>query len=146
MQVTSPDALVLMNMTEHERESAQAYSDIGINLLRSFDMQRFTLGAVQAYLLRSSWLKNLGRGVESWHCLGVAIRSVRMVTPLLADLTVYIDMHRSLGCTREEKFINILQTGQAKHSVYSGMRNTKDVFGRPSLSLMGKTSLSDFIC
>ncbi|KAH6715859.1 fungal-specific transcription factor domain-containing protein [Leptodontidium sp. MPI-SDFR-AT-0119] len=74
VQVTSPDALVLMDMTKHELESAQAYSDIGIHLLRSFDMQRFTLVAVQAYLLRSSWLKNLGRGVESWHCLGVAIR------------------------------------------------------------------------
>ena len=74
--VIPPDTSELASLSRNQFRSAQRYSDIGIELMERLGKQGFTLTAVQANILRSSLLKSLGRGIDSWHCLGTAIRSV----------------------------------------------------------------------
>ncbi|KAH6652442.1 fungal-specific transcription factor domain-containing protein [Truncatella angustata] len=74
IQFSPPDTPTLKAMTREQFASSQRYSDYGMRMLERAQMQSFSLTTVQAYLLRTSWLKNAGRGVESWHCLGIAIR------------------------------------------------------------------------
>lgn len=74
MQFISSEEPVLQGMNKHQKDSSQEYSEIGADLLRLFETRVFSVVAVQAYLLRSSWLKNIGRGVEAWHCLGTCLR------------------------------------------------------------------------
>lgn len=56
--------------------TSQTYSDLGDELLSRLGRPGFALAAVQADFLRSSWLKNCGRGIEAWHAVGHAIRYV----------------------------------------------------------------------
>jgi hypothetical protein len=74
MQVIPPDSPVLDRMTKRQLESARHWSDIGVELLGSHGDRCCAITAVQAGLLRVMWLKNVGRGVDSWHHLGAAIR------------------------------------------------------------------------
>jgi hypothetical protein len=76
LQFLSPDEPVLSKLSTNELSSPQEYSDMGEELLSLLGRQAATVAAVQADFLRSSWLKNCGRGVESWHTLGRAIRLV----------------------------------------------------------------------
>lgn len=55
----------------------KTYSDLGDELLSQLGRPGLALTAIQADFLRSSWLKNCGRGIESWHAVGSAIRFVR---------------------------------------------------------------------
>ncbi|EHK20805.1 uncharacterized protein TRIVIDRAFT_153605 [Trichoderma virens Gv29-8] len=57
--------------------TSRTYSDLGDELLYFLGRPGFALAAVQADFLRSSWLKNCGRGVESWHTIGNAIRQAQ---------------------------------------------------------------------
>ncbi|KAJ5648813.1 uncharacterized protein N7484_002536 [Penicillium longicatenatum] len=57
--------------------TSQTYSDFGDELLFLLGRPGFTLAAVQADFLRSSWLKNCGRGIEAWHAVGYAIRQAQ---------------------------------------------------------------------
>ncbi|KAJ5535578.1 fungal specific transcription factor domain-containing protein [Penicillium frequentans] len=57
--------------------SSQTYSDLGDELLSRLGRPGFALAAVQADFLRSSWLKNFGRGIEAWHAVGCAIRQAQ---------------------------------------------------------------------
>ncbi|KAE8372615.1 fungal-specific transcription factor domain-containing protein [Aspergillus bertholletiae] len=57
-----------------EANLSQKYSDTGVELLELLEGQDTALTAVQASLLRASWLKNLGRGIDVWRSLGEAIR------------------------------------------------------------------------
>lgn len=74
IQFLPPDTPILKTMTTEQLASSQRYSDYGVRMLEIVQMQSFSLTAVQTYQLRASWLKNTGRGVESWHSLSIAIR------------------------------------------------------------------------
>ena len=74
IQVMPQDASVLSRMTEDQLRSAQRYSDIGMEFMEVSRRHGFALTAVQATILRCSWLKNIGRSVNSWHELSAAIR------------------------------------------------------------------------
>jgi hypothetical protein len=76
IQFLPSDTEVLSKMTGSERDSAQHYSDISSDLLKTYEARKFSLTGVQAYQLRAVWLKNVGRAVEAWHCLGTAVRLV----------------------------------------------------------------------
>src|SRR3979411_178991 len=79
LQFLSPEAALLREMSESELISSQRYSDIGNEIMGLLGRQGLALTAVQADLLRSSLLKNVGRGTEAWFSLGNAIRSVLSV-------------------------------------------------------------------
>ncbi|EPE27490.1 Zn2/Cys6 DNA-binding protein [Glarea lozoyensis ATCC 20868] len=74
IQFLPPDTELLSRMTRSERDSAQRYSDISSDLMKIYEARKFSITAVQAYLLRAVWLKNVGRAVEAWHSLGTAVR------------------------------------------------------------------------
>jgi hypothetical protein len=80
LQFLPPDAETLRLL--HVRDMAacdrlaQKYSDIGMELMALLGRHGSPLTAVQQDLMRALWLKNCGRGSESWHALGNAIRSV----------------------------------------------------------------------
>jgi hypothetical protein len=57
-----------------ETSLSQKYSDMGVELLELLGGEGTALTAIQASLLRASWLKNLGRGIDAWRSLGNAIR------------------------------------------------------------------------
>ncbi|PLB53289.1 hypothetical protein P170DRAFT_404297 [Aspergillus steynii IBT 23096] len=57
--------------------ASEQYSDLGDELLSLLGRPGLALVAVQADFLRSSWLKNCGRGIESWHTVGSAIRQAQ---------------------------------------------------------------------
>ncbi|KAL3428107.1 fungal specific transcription factor domain-containing protein [Phlyctema vagabunda] len=69
-------ALHLDGLDMRERLSAQ-YSGKGMELMTVLGRHNPTLTAVQQDLLRASWLKNCGRGNESWQALGNAIRQAQ---------------------------------------------------------------------
>jgi len=64
------------------------YSDTGIELLNSLESQGSTVTVVQTHLLRSAWLKNMGRGVDAWHSIGNAIRYMFSLLCQPDDLTI----------------------------------------------------------
>lgn len=65
-----------------EASLSQKYSDMGVKLLELLGGQSTALTAAQANLLRASWLKNLGRGIDAWRSLGIAIRHAFLTSPL----------------------------------------------------------------
>jgi hypothetical protein len=76
LQFLPPDAPILSQLSPNELAPSQGYSDMGEELLLLLGRQGVALTGVQADFLRSAWLKNCGRGIESWHTLGNAIRYV----------------------------------------------------------------------
>jgi hypothetical protein len=76
LQFLPPDALDLAQLSANELATPQTYSDLGDELLSVLGRPGVALAAIQANFLRSSWLKNYGRGTEAWHALGHAIRFV----------------------------------------------------------------------
>lgn len=76
LQFLPPDHDMFVELSQAEINSSQTYSDLGHEILSLLGRPGFTLTAVQADFLRSSWLKNYGKGVEAWHVIGYAIRSV----------------------------------------------------------------------
>ncbi|KAE8362189.1 fungal-specific transcription factor domain-containing protein [Aspergillus caelatus] len=73
LQFLRPDAAA-WRFFGGEANLSQKYSDMGVELLDLLGRQDTALTAVQANLLRASWLKNLGRGIDAWRSLGEAIR------------------------------------------------------------------------
>jgi hypothetical protein len=69
-----PDTVVLKDLSESGSCSSQKYSDMGAEIVGLLGRQGLALTAVQADLLRASFLKNVGRGTEAWFGLGNAIR------------------------------------------------------------------------
>lgn len=65
----------------------RTYSDLGDELLLLLGRPGLALTAVQANFLRSSWLKNCGQGIESWHTVGAAIRFVRSLGRWITNLS-----------------------------------------------------------
>lgn len=58
---------------------SQRYLDIGEKIIRLFERQKPTTTSIEFYLVRMAWLKNAGRGSESWQCLGVALRQAQEI-------------------------------------------------------------------
>ena len=77
LQFLPPGTPSLSRLPMNELASSQKYSDIGDELVTLLGRQHGVFTALQADFLRSSWLKNFGRGIESWHNLASAVRSVR---------------------------------------------------------------------
>lgn len=76
LQFLPPGWDALPRSSMGELATSQTYSDLGDKLLYLLGRPGFALTAIQADFLRASWLKNCGRGVESWHTVGNAIRFV----------------------------------------------------------------------
>lgn len=74
VQFLPPDAPVLGRLFHNEPVFSQKFSDIGEHLMTLLGREGVTITAVEADFLRSSWLKNFGRGIAAWHSLGNAIR------------------------------------------------------------------------
>ncbi|KAL4810659.1 fungal-specific transcription factor domain-containing protein [Aspergillus unguis] len=72
------------------RGSTLQYSDLGYELLSLLGRPALAITGVQAEFLRSTWLKNCGRGTESWHTLGSAIRQAQEL-----GLHQHRDIHQS---------------------------------------------------
>lgn len=77
LQFLPTDCDILVKLRETIDFAPETYSDIGDELLSQLGRPGLALTAIQADFLRSSWLKNCGRGIESWHTVGSAIRFVR---------------------------------------------------------------------
>ncbi|OQE19204.1 hypothetical protein PENFLA_c019G07943 [Penicillium flavigenum] len=77
LQSLPPDALDLAQLSANDLAAPQTYSDLGDELLSVLGRPGVALAAVQADFVRSSCLKNYGRGTESWHALGHAIRQAQ---------------------------------------------------------------------
>ena len=80
----------LAGLPASQVSSPQMYSDLGDELLSLLGRPGLAITGVQAEFLRSSWLKNCGRGIESWHTLGSAIRFVRFRSLYHKSLLVVI--------------------------------------------------------
>lgn len=65
--------LSIRNDTARHRLSGH-YSGKGMDIMDILGRFHATLTSVQQDLLRSVWLKVFGRGSESWHALGNAVR------------------------------------------------------------------------
>ncbi|KAJ6113512.1 hypothetical protein N7523_006829 [Penicillium sp. IBT 18751x] len=68
---------VVANLPVGGVTASHMYSDLGDELLSQLGRPGLALTAVQADFLRSSWLKNCGRGIESWYTVGSAIRQAQ---------------------------------------------------------------------
>lgn len=53
---------------------SKKFSDAGEAVMDTLGRQHPTIEAVQADMLHCAWLKNCGRGTESWFCLSNAVR------------------------------------------------------------------------
>lgn len=73
LQFLPPGAEVMRESPVGQAILSERYSETGLKLMELLG-QGATLTAVQASLLRASWLKNLGRGIDAWKILGTAIR------------------------------------------------------------------------
>jgi hypothetical protein len=67
------------------------YSEIGVTLMSVLGPKNTTVTAIEHDLMRCSWLKNVGRGSESWYILGNAIRKAQ-------ELGLYLqsDLHHAI--------------------------------------------------
>jgi hypothetical protein len=72
---STPRLMPIHNDTSRHRLSGR-YSSKGMDLMDILGRYRVTLTSVQQDLLRAVWLKVFGRGSESWHALGNAVRFV----------------------------------------------------------------------
>ncbi|KAK9431766.1 hypothetical protein V1505DRAFT_354701 [Lipomyces doorenjongii] len=82
VQFLPPDSEIITNIAGGETNLSQRYSDMGLELIDLLGVQGVALTAVQASLLRASWLKNLGRAVDAWNSLGNATRCVTQAQEL----------------------------------------------------------------
>jgi hypothetical protein len=74
LQFLPPGADILKKISSNEANLSQRYSELGMSLMELLGRRGSALTAVQASLLRASFLKNLGRGIDAWMILGDAIR------------------------------------------------------------------------
>lgn len=69
---TAVASLGVVDLARRDKLS-KLFSDAGMMLLDSLGRHEPTMMSVQADFLRTSWLKNCGRGVDAWKSLGSAI-------------------------------------------------------------------------
>ncbi|KAI1629276.1 hypothetical protein EDD37DRAFT_645035 [Exophiala viscosa] len=79
IQFLTSEAPTLKGLSKNDLALCHNYSDTGIELLSSLGFQASAATVVQTHLLRSAWLKNMGRGVDAWHSTGNAIRSAQEI-------------------------------------------------------------------
>jgi len=110
LQFLPSAAAVWKRLPTNDIALCRRYSDIGVELMVILGRPGVALTAVQADFLRTSWLKNIGRGVEAWHSIGNAIRSVYLRNYPVQNLQSNIGRHKNSGCTGKKKFVNKAQT------------------------------------
>ena len=80
VQFTPPNSAVEQNTRRPNAPSldelSKHFSDTGERILSTLRRHVQALTAIQADLMRCAWLKNCGRGSESWYALGNAVRYV----------------------------------------------------------------------
>ncbi|KAI1617179.1 fungal-specific transcription factor domain-containing protein [Exophiala viscosa] len=79
IQFLTSEAPALRGLSKNDLALCHNYSDTGIELLSSLGFQASATTVVQIHLLRSAWLKNMGRGVDAWHSTGNVIRSAQEI-------------------------------------------------------------------
>ena len=62
---------------EKRDEMSERYSELGETLMNILGRLQPSITSVQADLMRCAWLKNDGRGTESWNSLGYAVRQAQ---------------------------------------------------------------------
>lgn len=67
--------ITMAGMTFHDLGSE--YSETGADLLARLEKKNITISAVQAGLLRASFLKSSGKVIEAWHTIGAVIRDAQ---------------------------------------------------------------------
>ncbi|KAJ5988173.1 transcriptional regulator family: Fungal Specific TF [Penicillium waksmanii] len=72
---TISSLITMAGMTFHDLGGE--YSDTGADLLARLEKKNITLSAVQAGLLRASFLKSSGKVIEAWHTIGAVIRDAQ---------------------------------------------------------------------
>ena len=83
LQFITPDsdaahALDITTISECDRAS-QWYIDTGQGIIEVLKQQKPTTTSVQYHLIKMAWLKNCGRGNESWQSLGIALRQAQEI-------------------------------------------------------------------
>jgi hypothetical protein len=96
LQFLPPGAAAWKHLSTSDMALCGNYSDIGVELMTVLGRQGVALAAVEANFLRSSWLKNIGRGVEAWYSVGNAIRYV-VSTELPCPRFIIIRSAQELG-------------------------------------------------
>ena len=81
---TCIDELAIHNHTARDALS-ERYSKNSSQISSIVDQTSITMASVECLLLRAFWLKNVGRGKESWRALG---HCVRYLVPIAACPTV----------------------------------------------------------
>ncbi|KUJ10325.1 uncharacterized protein LY89DRAFT_689606 [Mollisia scopiformis] len=76
-----PDSAMIkvLNVEEmiHRNRLSERYSDHGMKIMDILDRHRPTITSVQHDLMRALWLKDCGRGTESWHALSTSTRQAQ---------------------------------------------------------------------
>lgn len=72
---TISSLITMAGMTFHDLGGE--YSETGADLLARLEKKNITLSAVQAGLLRASFLKSSGKVIEAWHTIGAVIRDAQ---------------------------------------------------------------------
>ncbi|CAI7620702.1 unnamed protein product [Penicillium pancosmium] len=72
---TISSLITMAGMTFHD--IGREYSETGADLLARLEKKNITLSAVQAGLLRASFLKSSGKVIEAWHTIGATIRDAQ---------------------------------------------------------------------
>ncbi|KAJ6005700.1 hypothetical protein N7451_003644 [Penicillium sp. IBT 35674x] len=132
-----PPGAALWKFFGEETSLSQKYSDMGVELFKLLGGQGIALTAVQASLLRASWLKNLGRGIDAWRSLANAIR-------LSQELGLHRqkDVHQSSSDSVEESLACFWYNDYKKRvwiNLYTWDSLMALVLGRPMM-------ISDFDC
>lgn len=111
-----PPGAAVWDFFKEEKNLSQKYSDMGMKLLEVLGGQGIALTAVQTSLLRASWLKNLGRGIEAWRSLGNAIRSNSPKKPSLKScLTISLGRLKKWVFTDRRAFLSPAQMMLRSH-------------------------------
>jgi len=103
IQFLPPGAPAWKHLSANDIALCGSYSDIGVELMTILGRPGVALTAVQADFLRSSWLKNIGRGVEAWHSVGNAIRYVLSQNLSGPKLIIELRSAQELGLHRQRE-------------------------------------------
>ena len=76
LQFLPPDAPLVVQSFPNSPALPQRYSNLGQELLSLRSAPVFSFTAIQAEFLRAAFLKNCCKGIEAWHAIGNAVRSV----------------------------------------------------------------------
>lgn len=134
LQVLSPGSIAWKLLSPNDVSLCASYSDIGMEVMAILGRPGLALTAVQADFLRTSWLKNNGKGVEAWHSIGNAIRYVVLTVCPYLRFTINIRsaqelaLHRQMdippqGTSRIEKTLSLIWYEEYKRRLWMNLCN-----------------------